>query len=274
MRNREVAEAIGLSDAYFQRAFKKRVGITPQQFRRRLLAERARKRIAQAGSVTESVYAAGYSSSSRFYDGIGQELGMTPSAAKGGGAGERIGYAVLDCSLGKALIAWTSRGVCEVAFADSESEVLGQLATHFPNAAIEPSNRTEWARAVVEAVEMVTPADVPLDIRGTAFQERVWRELRRIPIGETRTYSEVAQALHVPSAARAIARACATNRLAVLVPCHRVVRKDETPSGYRWGLERKRELLRREETNVGAAECEDRNRWWSSISHALAQKVE
>lgn len=245
-QNRDVAAAIGLSDSYFQRAFKKRFGITPQQYRRRILAERARDCIGGSDSVTQTIYEAGYSSSSRFYEGVGRELGMNPSAAKAGGADERIQYALLNCTLGQALVAWTERGVCEVAFAGTREGLRRQLEKHFPKARLEKAERSAWAEAVISSVEASSPIDVPLDIRGTVFQERVWRELRKIPIGETRSYSELAKSLGEPSAARAVARACASNLLAVLIPCHRVIRKDGDLSGYRWGLERKRELLRRE----------------------------
>jgi AraC family transcriptional regulator of adaptative response/methylated-DNA-[protein]-cysteine methyltransferase len=251
VQTRDVARAVGLSDSYFQRCFKKHLGITPQQYRRRILAERGRDTISKARSVTESIYEAGYSTSSRFYDGVGRELGMKPSVARAGGAGEQIRYVIADCSLGQILIAWTTRGVCEVAFADSAAGLPQRLTKHFPEATLIASDETEWARAVIDAVEIATPADIPLDIRGTAFQERVWHELRSIPAGETRTYSDVAQALGKPSAARAVARACASNKLAVVVPCHRVVRKDGGLSGYRWGVERKRELLRREADSPG-----------------------
>lgn len=246
MRTKDVARAVGLSDSYFQRVFKKQLGITPQQYRRRVLAERARGTIAQSGSVTESVYRAGYSSSSRFYEGIGKELGMSPAAAHVGGTGEQIQYAVTQCSLGWILVAWTERGVCEVSLGDDDVSLVSQLTAHFPRATLEASEAGEWADAVVEAVDMSSPTRIPLDIRGTAFQERVWQALRKIPKGETRTYAEVARSLGQPNGARAVARACATNPLAVVVPCHRVVRKDGRASGYRWGLERKDALLRRE----------------------------
>lgn len=246
MATRAVARALGLSDSYFQRCFKKHLGITPQQYRRRVLAERARDSISDASSVTESIYASGYSASSRFYDGVGRELGMQPSVARAGGLGEQIKYFIGRCSLGGVLIAWTSRGVCEVAFADSKSDLLAVLQKHFPKAVLEASRETRWARAIIDSVEMSEPADVPLDIRGTAFQERVWCQLRSIPAGQTRTYTEIAEAVGEPAAARAVARACASNKLAVLVPCHRVVRKDGSPAGYRWGVDRKLELLRRE----------------------------
>jgi AraC family transcriptional regulator of adaptative response/methylated-DNA-[protein]-cysteine methyltransferase len=245
-QNCNIADAVGLSESYFQRSFKKRFGVTPQQYRRRVLAERGRGTIGRARSVTESIYEAGYSSSSRFYDGIGRELGMSPSVAHHGGLDEQIQYTVLDCSLGQALIAWTPRGVCEVGFSDSAEQLLRRLEAHFPKASLEASDGAEWAEALIRSVEMASPVDVPLDIRGTAFQERVWQELRKIPLGETRTYSEIAHALGDPLAARAVAGACAANKLALLIPCHRVVRKDGNLSGYRWGIERKRALLRRE----------------------------
>ncbi|MGB5810007.1 MAG: bifunctional DNA-binding transcriptional regulator/O6-methylguanine-DNA methyltransferase Ada [Polyangiales bacterium] len=244
MATRDVAKAVGLSDSHFQRHFKKQLGVTPQQYRRRVLAERGRAAIGRGRSVTESIYEAGYSSSSRFYEGVGRELGMKPSTARDGGAGERIEFAVGRCSLGYALIARTARGVCEVAFADSAQGLVPQLEAHFPNATLKPSAEDAWARAVIDAVDTAEPAELPLDIRGTAFQERVWQALRTIPRGETRTYTEVAESLGEPRGARAVARACASNKIAVLVPCHRVVRKDGNPSGYRWGLERKKELLR------------------------------
>ncbi len=246
MRTRDVAKMVGLSSSYFQREFKKHLGVTPQQYRRRVLAERGRDALAQARSVTESVYEAGYSSSSRFYDGVGRELGMKPSTARAGAPGELIGYAVHECSLGYLIIAWTDRGVCSVGFADSPGELVQQLGQRFSKARIEEAEQREWTRAIVETVEHATRTEIPIDIRGTAFQERVWRALRRIPPGETRTYSEIARSLGSPSAVRSVARACAANPLAVVVPCHRVVRSDGDLAGYRWGIERKRELLRRE----------------------------
>ena len=248
-RSKDVARTVGLSESYFQRCFKKHLGVTPQQYRRRVLAERGRAALRARPSVTESVYAAGYSSSSRFYEGVGKELGMQPSVARRGGVGERVDFAVSHCSLGAILIAWTSRGVCEVAFADrnEELELVTRLESHFPKAELVRSKDTRWVEAVIDAVELDSRADIPVDVRGTAFQERVWHALRGIPVGETRTYSEIADALGDPAAVRAVARACAENRIAVLVPCHRVVRKDGALAGYRWGVDRKRELLEREQ---------------------------
>lgn len=246
VQTRDVARAVGLSESYFARMFKRRLGVTPQQYRRRVLAERARDTIGRGASVTESVYRSGYSSSSRFYEGIGKELGMKPAVARGGAPGEQIRYVLTQCSLGWLLVAWTERGVCEVALGDDEASLIAQLEAHFPRAVLDASAACAWADAVVDAVEMSSPAAIPLDIRGTAFQERVWQTLRGIPAGQTRTYAEIARSMGMPKGARAVARACATNPLAVVVPCHRVVRQDGRASGYRWGIERKESLLRRE----------------------------
>lgn len=244
VKTQEVARAVGLSGSYFQRAFKKRIGITPQQYRRRVLADRARGLLRSASTVTESIYAAGYSSSSRFYAQVGKDCGMKPSIARAGGPGERIAYAVSECSLGHLLIAWTDRGVCDVAFGDDAMSLERGLEARYPKAEIAPGQHV-WVDDVVRVVERGAPAaDIPLDIRGTAFQERVWQLLRSIPPGETRSYAEIATALGKPSAVRAVAQACAANRLAVLVPCHRVVRSDGALSGYRWGADRKVKLLR------------------------------
>jgi len=245
---REVARAIGLSPSYFHRWFKKRLGVTPQQYRRRIQAERAHRSLSHSASVTETIYEAGYSSSSRFYDQLSPELGMPPSVARAGGPGERVHHAARRCSLGFLLIAWTASGVCHVAFGDTVTPLVDALAARFPKAELHAEAEGDWVEAVLELVEH--PADssdtIPLDIRGTAFQARVWKVLRQIPVGETRTYSDIAQALGQPSAARAVAGSCAANGIAVLIPCHRVVRSDGSLSGYRWGRERKRALLQRE----------------------------
>jgi AraC family transcriptional regulator of adaptative response/methylated-DNA-[protein]-cysteine methyltransferase len=253
VQTRQVAAALGWSTGHLQRFFKAHLGVTPQQYRRRVLAERARTGLAEADSVTESVYRAGYSSSSRFYAGVGRELGMRPATAHAGAAGELIHYSVAPCSLGQMLIAWTDRGVCQVDFADSVEALLDRLARRLPGARLERETPGEWATAIVRAVERPEPVELPLDIRGTAFQERVWRMLTTIPQGQTRSYAEVARAIGQPSAARAVAAACAANPLAVVVPCHRVVRADGDSAGYRWGVERKREILRREAAAAGPA---------------------
>ena len=259
MRSAELADAVGLSAAYFARAFKRHVGVTPQAYRRRVLAERAKDELAASRSVTSAVYDAGYASASRFYAGAGRELGMKPSQARQGGRGQRVRYVVRRCSLGRALVAWTEHGVCEVGLGDGADALIAALRARFPEAEHARSGLPPWIDAVLQAVERPqairgnAPAlrggassDVPLDIRGTAFQQRVWEALRRIPAGETRTYAQLARTLGMPSGARAVARACASNRVAVLVPCHRVVRGDGTLAGYRWQPERKRALLQRE----------------------------
>ncbi len=247
-RSVDVAAEVGLSAYYFQRIFKKHLGVTPQEYRRRALAERAKDGLYAARSVTEAAYAAGYSSSSRFYEGAAQELGMSARAAKQGAAGRGVEYAVRACTLGRLLIAWTDRGACDVAFGDSDEEVTTALRARYPSATLSRVGAPKWVDAIVALVDRAEPnaTEIPLDIRGTAFQERVWGELRRIPRGETRTYTEVARAIGEPKAARAVAGACASNRLAVVVPCHRVVRGDGELSGYRWGVPRKEALLRRE----------------------------
>jgi AraC family transcriptional regulator of adaptative response/methylated-DNA-[protein]-cysteine methyltransferase len=245
-RNDEVAAAVGLSPYYFQRFFKSRLGVSPQQYRRRVLAERAKAELIDAESVTQAVFAAGYSSSSRFYEGPGRELGMPARETRTGATGHAIRYAVRACSLGQLLVAWTDRGACDIRLGDSAEQVTRALSKRFPGAVLARTGLPVWIEAVAELVERPHSADIPLDIRGTAFQQRVWQELRRIPMGETRSYSDVARALGTPGASRAVARACATNPLAVVVPCHRVVRSDGDLSGYRWGRDRKEELLRRE----------------------------
>jgi AraC family transcriptional regulator of adaptative response/methylated-DNA-[protein]-cysteine methyltransferase len=172
---------------------------------------------------------------------------MTPAEARAGARGKRVHYAVRDCSLGTLLVAWTERGVCEVCFEDDERAAVAGLRARFPGASCTRSATPPWVDELLAAVEQPRALEVPLDIRGTAFQQRVWSELQRIPLGETRSYAEIARAIGAPQAVRAVAGACARNRVAVLVPCHRVVRADGALSGYRWGRARKQELLRREQ---------------------------
>ena len=245
--NELIARDLALSVFGFQRFFKRALGITPQQYRRRALAERAKRSLTTSASVTDSVYDAGYSSSSRFYEGAGRELGMSPSSARTGAEGQHVLFAIRRSTLGPLLVAWTDRGVADVRFGTDRAELRTALRTRFPRARLEARARgPAWLDTIVSAVERPCAIDVPLDLQGTAFQERVWRALRAIPVGETRSYEELAKALGSPSSARAVARACATNTIAVVVPCHRVVRKNGDLAGYRWGTERKRELLRRE----------------------------
>jgi AraC family transcriptional regulator, regulatory protein of adaptative response / methylated-DNA-[protein]-cysteine methyltransferase len=247
VRSEELARELGVSPFYFQRLFKQHTGVTPQAYRRRVLAERARASLASAATVTEAVYHAGYASSSRFYDGIGRELGMRPAEAKRGAVGHDVRYAVRRCTLGRVLVAWTERGVCQVALGDTNVALVELLQQRFARAELRASDTVpSWVGEVLDAIDTPRTLDIPLDIQGTAFQQRVWSELRRIPAGETRSYAEVARALGMPAASRAVARACASNPVAVVIPCHRVVRSDGTLSGYRWGEARKRKLLQRE----------------------------
>jgi AraC family transcriptional regulator, regulatory protein of adaptative response / methylated-DNA-[protein]-cysteine methyltransferase len=255
VRAADVARELGLSAAYFNRFFKRHLGVTPQQYRRRVLAARGRKALDNADSVTASIYQAGYSSSSRFYEQVATELGMKPSSALRGAPGEHIEYTTSECSLGCVCIAWTAKGVCDVSLGADSDALVKQLRARFSGATLEPRARGTWADAIVRGVDRAVSVTVPLDIRGTAFQERVWRALRSIPFGATKTYAQIAREVGAPNAARAVAAACAGNSLAVVVPCHRVVRSDGALSGYRWGVERKQKLLSAEKSarpKVGA----------------------
>lgn len=242
-----LAAEAGLSRAHFQRAFKRAVGLTPKQYARTKRAERFRDHLAHAGSVTEAIYAAGFGSSSRAYESAG--LGMTPSAYRDGAAGMALRYGTARCSLGWLVVAVSERGVCAIEFGDDPEELGAGLRTRFPGARLEAGGRA--FEAVVEQVVAFVEApagglELPLDIRGTAFQKRVWDALRQVPPGRTIGYAELAARIGRPEAARAVAGACAANALAVAIPCHRVVRADGGLSGYRWGVERKRALLERE----------------------------
>lgn len=246
VRSRDVASAVGLTPASLARAFRARLGITPRQYRHRVLAARARDALPRSSTVTEAIYAAGYSTSSRFYEGAGREFGMAARVARRGGDGQEVRFTSRPTSLGTLGIAWTGRGVSDVFFVDDPAEVEATLLSRWPGANRARASLPPWLDRVVEAVERPVIADVPLDIQGTAFQERVWQVLRTIPPGETRSYGEVAATIGAPRAHRAVARAIGQNPIAVLVPCHRVLGKDGSLTGYRWGTSRKEELLRRE----------------------------
>lgn len=248
-----VARRVGMTAASLARAFRAKLGITPRQYRGRLLAARARAGLPTAASVTAATYAAGYSASSRFYDGVGRELGMPPRDARQGGRGHHVRYTMRPTSLGPLGVAWTARGVSDVFFVEDADTIAATIRRRWPQATRARAAVPPWLDRIVAAVERPAVVGVPLDIQGTAFQERVWQALRAIPPGETRSYAEVAAHLGSPRARRAIARAIAGNPLAVLVPCHRVVGADGALTGYRWGLVRKAELLRRERHPTAAA---------------------
>jgi len=238
--------ALGVSPYHLQRTFKSIAGVTPRQYQAAHRASRFRKRIETGGAVIDAMYDAGFGSSSRLYESADAELGMTPAVYARGGAGVRINYAVVGCAHGRLLVAATGRGLCAVRLGDSDEELEGALLAEFRAAEIhkDAAALDEWVGAILRHLGgQQTSLDLPLDVRATAFQRRVWEELRRIPYGGTRSYGDIARAIGQPTATRAVARACAANPVALVTPCHRVVREDGSLGGYRWGLERKRALL-------------------------------
>jgi AraC family transcriptional regulator of adaptative response/methylated-DNA-[protein]-cysteine methyltransferase len=241
----ELATLTGYSPTHFQRVFTRATGLSPAAYARALREERARSALTREGNVTDAIYEAGYESPSRFYDSTNAKLGMSPSAWAGGGRGATIHWAVVDTTLGRMLVAATDKGVCRLSF-DEGPEAL---AIRFPNATLVEGGAEFEAllKQVIAAVETPGQFDhIPLDVKGTAFQEACWKALRAIPAGETRTYAEIAAAAGNPKAVRAAGSANARNNVAVLIPCHRVIRTGGDLGGYAYGLEIKRELLKRE----------------------------
>jgi AraC family transcriptional regulator of adaptative response/methylated-DNA-[protein]-cysteine methyltransferase len=251
----ELATRAKLSTYHLLRVFKSVTGLTPSAYAAAKRAGRVQEELSQPGrrktSVTDALYRSGFGSSGRFYEQSNARLGMTPTRLRKGGAGVAIQFAVGECSLGSILVARSDRGVCAISLGDDPDALLQALEDRFPRADLQPGDR-RFKSLIAQVVGFVEAPrlglDLPLDIRGTAFQERVWRELRKIPRGQTASYSEIAQRIKAPKAVRAVARACAQNPIALAIPCHRVVRNDGTPSGYRWGIDRKRQLLEREST--------------------------
>lgn len=241
----ELAARVGYAPHHFQRLFTRAMGVSPAAYARALRASRAAEALTEEKSVTDAIYEAGYAAPSRFYDQAAPRLGMSPSAWARGGAGVTIRWTVADTSLGGLLVAATDKGLCRVSFDEDEAA----LRARFPHAAVEPGGEAlaDLAARVVAQVESPErDADLPLDVRGTAFQEAVWRALRSIPAGETRSYAELAALAGKPAAVRAAGTACGANGVAVLIPCHRALRSDGSMGGYAYGLERKRALLDRE----------------------------
>ena len=250
-----LAAHAGLSVFHTHRLFKSVTGVTPRAYGAAHRATRVRGELRARGTITQALHRAGYGSSARFYEKAGALLGMTPARFRAGGAGEEIRFAVGACSLGAILVAATARGVCAILLGDDPEELAHDLERRFPRARLVGADAA-FERTVALAVGLVERPrlgeTLPLDIRGTAFQQRVWRALRDVPPGRTVSYTEVATAIGAPRAFRAVAQACAANPLAVAIPCHRVVRTDGGLSGYRWGIERKRALLEREARARGA----------------------
>jgi AraC family transcriptional regulator of adaptative response/methylated-DNA-[protein]-cysteine methyltransferase len=244
-----LAKAAGMSRFHFHRLFKAETGVTPKAYADAERARRMSGELKRSGTVTEAIYGAGFNSNSRFYATSTERLGMTPTAFRNGGDGTTIRFAVGQSSLGSILVAATDKGVCAISIGDDPDVLLRDLEDRFPKARLVGGD--DGFEALVAKVVGFVEAprrglDLPLDIRGTAFQEQVWQALRDIPPGETRTYSEIAERIGRPKAVRAVAQACASNKIAVAIPCHRVIRTDGALSGYRWGVERKESLLGRE----------------------------
>ena len=244
-----LAQACGMSRFHFHRVFKAHTGITPKAYAAARRAERLQQGLAQAASVTAAAYDAGFNSSGRFYAASPGVLGMTPGRYRSGGGGEVIHFAVAACSLGALLVAATGKGICSILLGDDPEALVRDLQDRFPKAELVGAE-AGFEATVAQVVAFVEAPriglDLPLDLRGTAFQQRVWQALRSIPAGRTVGYAELAAQLGMPQGARAVAGACAANPVAIAVPCHRVVRNDGSISGYRWGVERKRALLERE----------------------------
>jgi AraC family transcriptional regulator of adaptative response/methylated-DNA-[protein]-cysteine methyltransferase len=244
---RQLAEEIGLSPSHLQRTFKRVVGVSPRQYADAHRLRAVKSRLKRGVPVTEALYDAGYGASSRLYE-RSEQLGMPPGAYRRGGQGRRIDYAVVRSPLGRLLVGATDRGVCAVALGASDAELLEALRKEYPAAEIRRDNGRigPWVEQVLGSLAGGPDPDLPIDIRATAFQRRVWEELRAIPPGATRSYGEVARRIGRPTAARAVARSCATNPVALVIPCHRVVAAGGGLGGYRWGVDRKRRLLSKE----------------------------
>lgn len=245
----ELAHTAGISTYHFHRVFKAITGLTPKAYATAHRTKRVRDQLSRSNSVTEAVYNAGFNSNSRFYEKSDAMLGMTPSGYRAGGAKAEIRFAVGECSLGSILVASSAKGICAIFLGDDPEALVRDLQDRFPSAELIGGD-ADFEERVAKVVGFVEAPriglDLPLDVRGTAFQQRVWQALREVPAGSTASYTEIAQRVGTPKAVRAVAAACAANPLAVAIPCHRVIRNDGALSGYRWGVERKRALIARE----------------------------
>ena len=245
----KLAQSAGLSPYHFHRLFKSVTGVTPRAYFAARRAQRVRQELQRGSTVTNAIYEAGFNSNAPFYTASEGMLGMTPTKFRSGGSGMRIRFAVGECSLGSVLVAATEKGICSIMLSDDPNELVRELQDRFPNAELLGGD-AEFEKSVAQVIGFIEAPgngfNLPLDVRGTAFQQRVWQALRRIPAGTTTTYTELARSIGAPAAVRAVGSACGANPIAVAIPCHRVVRTDGALAGYRWGIERKRALLERE----------------------------
>lgn len=246
----ELANSVGLSVSHLHRLFKAHTGLTPRKYAAAHRARRLRDELTRSATITEAIYGAGFNSNSRFYESSSEVLGMTPTTFRAGGNGASIRFAVGESWLGPILVAASNKGVCAIYLGDDPAVLVRELQDRFPRAEI-IGDDADFGRLVARVVGFVenptAGLELPLDIRGTAFQQRVWEALRQIPAGSTVSYAEIAERIGEPRSVRAVGQACGANDLAVAIPCHRVVRTDGSMSGYRWGVERKEQLLRREQ---------------------------
>jgi AraC family transcriptional regulator of adaptative response/methylated-DNA-[protein]-cysteine methyltransferase len=246
-----VARKLGVAASALRRAFQQVTGLAPRDLADALRLKRFKALLRGGKNITDALYETGYGSSSRVYERSDAQLGMTPAAYQKGGKGMTLNYSITKSPLGRVLVAATERGVSAVYLGGPQENLLAELRKEYPRAEIAPAKESyqRWVREIIQRIEgKPASAELPLDVQGTAFQRRVWQELQRIPRGTTRTYSQVAQSLGQPKAVRAVARACATNPVSIVVPCHRVIRSDGAMAGYRWGLSRKEQLLAAERT--------------------------
>jgi len=250
-----LAVSAGISAHQLERAFQRLLGITPRQYADAQRMQRLKAQLRKGDDVTTALYDAGFGSSSRLYERAPEQLGMTPATYRRGGKGMQISYTIVASPLGRLLVAATQRGISALYLGEDDAKLEAELAREYPTAEIRRNRNglQEWVRALLAHLRGQEPnLEMPTDVQATAFQRRVWEELRRIPYGTTRTYTQIARAIGKPSAIRAVARACATNPVSIVVPCHRVVREDGNLAGYRWGLDRKKSLQERERTFGGA----------------------
>lgn len=252
----QLAKSAGMSVFHFHRLFRRTVGVTPRQFRARIMVDRAKIALRDGESVTASLYDAGFSSNGRFYETVAGRMGMTSKKVSAGGTDETIRFVVRRCELGVVLVAATQKGICEVWLGEDAGLLSRRLRTAYPQAKIasrDPRMSALIKRVVTLVERPASGVALPLDLRGTAFEMRVWEALRRIPMGQTMSYGEIAAAIGHPGAARAVGSACARNHVALVVPCHRAIGADKKLHGYRWGLKRKQKLLERESDSASAA---------------------